>query len=255
MPFHRIEAEKLSGAVTRQIEQLILRGLLRPGDRLPAERDLAERLGVSRPSLREALADLQARGLLTARAGAGVFVADVLGAAFSPALIRLFSEHAEAVDDYLSFRRELEGMAAERAARDGADADLQVVDRVFARMQAARTANDAAAEAQLDAEFHLSILEAAHNVVMLHMMRAMFGLLRQGVFYNRRLLFEQSDTPTVLLDQHHAINAALQRRDPAGARAAVETHLDFVAAAITARRKADRHAEFARLRAESEASR
>ena len=99
MPFQKIEPEKLSASVVRQIELLILRGILRPGERLPPERDLSERLGVSRPSLREAVADLQAQGLLTSRAGSGIFVAEVLGSAFSPALLRLFSSHEEAVFD------------------------------------------------------------------------------------------------------------------------------------------------------------
>ena len=72
MPFQKVTPEKLSAAVTRQIEKLILRGILRPGERLPAERDLAEKLGVSRPSLREAIAELQDKGLLTTRAGAGI---------------------------------------------------------------------------------------------------------------------------------------------------------------------------------------
>ena len=72
MPFQKVTPEKLSTAVTRQIEKLILQGILRPGERLPAERDLAEKLGVSRPSLREAVAELQDKGLLTTRAGAGI---------------------------------------------------------------------------------------------------------------------------------------------------------------------------------------
>ena len=79
MPFQRIDSEKLSKSVVRQVEQLILRGILRPGERLPSERELAEKLAVSRPSLREALSELQQAGLLTARAGAGIFVAEVLG--------------------------------------------------------------------------------------------------------------------------------------------------------------------------------
>ena len=78
MPFQTVQPEKLSGAVVRQVEELILRGVLRPGERLPAERELADRLGVSRPSLRDAIGMLQDSGLLTARPGAGVFVADVL---------------------------------------------------------------------------------------------------------------------------------------------------------------------------------
>lgn len=89
MPFQTVQQEKLSHVVIRQIEELILRGILRPGERLPSERELSERMSVSRPSLREALADLQERGLLTAKAGAGVYVADVLGSAFAPALVSL----------------------------------------------------------------------------------------------------------------------------------------------------------------------
>ena len=103
MPFEPVQQEKLSYGVIRQIEGLILRGILRPGERLPAERELSERMNVSRPSLREALANLQDRGLLSSKAGAGVYVADVLGSAFSPALTKLFSTHEAAVFDYLSF--------------------------------------------------------------------------------------------------------------------------------------------------------
>ena len=93
MPFLKVQPEKLSSSVVRQIEQLILRGILRPGERLPAERELSDRLGVSRPSLRDAIAELSDRGLLVSRAGAGVFVAEVLGSAFSPALTQLFASH------------------------------------------------------------------------------------------------------------------------------------------------------------------
>lgn len=250
MPFRPVQPEKLSSAVTRQIEKLILRGILRPGERLPAERELAERLGVSRPSLRESVADLQARGLLTSRAGAGIYVADVLGSAFSDALVKLFAAHDEAVFDYLSFRRDMEGLAAERAARLGSETDLKVIDVVFGQMEAAHQKRNPADEAQLDADFHLAIIEASHNVIMLHMMRSMYQLLREGVFYNRQVMFKQRTTRTALLDQHRAINVALQARDPAGARAAVEAHLDYVGAALEADRKAERHEEIARQRIE-----
>ncbi|MGV6804566.1 MAG: GntR family transcriptional regulator, partial [Ruegeria sp.] len=188
MPFQKVQTEKLSLAVVKQIELLILRGILRPGERLPPERDLAERLGVSRPSLREAISQLQDQGLLTARAGSGIYVAEVLGSAFSPALIRLFSSHDEAVFDYLSFRRDMEGLAAERAARLGSDSDLKVIQAIFDKMETAHARNAAEDEAHLDAQFHMAIIEASHNVVMLHMMRSMFDLLRRGVFYNRQIM-------------------------------------------------------------------
>ncbi|KRS17613.1 FCD domain-containing protein [Roseovarius indicus] len=255
MPFHRVTPEKISTAVTRQVEKLILRGILRPGERLPAERELADRLGVSRPSLREAIGELQEKGLLKTRAGAGIYVADVLGSAFSDALIQLFSEHDEAVFDYIAFRRDLEGLAAERAARLASDTDLKVVGEIFAKMEAAHRKTNPEDEARLDAEFHMSIIEASHNVVMLHMMRSMFQLLREGVFYNRQVMFKQRTTRGALLDQHRAINTALQARDPEAARAAVEAHLTYVEQSLADQQKADRNEEIARQRLEHEQSR
>lgn len=255
MPFHKVSPEKLSAAVTRQIEKLILRGILRPGERLPAERDLAEKLGVSRPSLREAVAELQDKGLLTTRAGAGVYVADVLGSAFSQALIRLFADHDEAVFDYIGFRRDLEGLAACRAAQLASDTDRQVIQAIMDKMEAAHRKTNPADEARLDAEFHMAIIEASHNVIMLHMMRSMFQLLREGVFYNRQVMFKQRTTRGALLDQHRAINTAIQARDAEAARAAIEAHLNFVEKALADQRKADRNEAIARQRFEHERSR
>lgn len=248
MPFQRIEAEKLSHSVVKQIEQLILRGILRPGERLPSERELSDRLGVSRPSLREAVAELQGRGLLATRASAGIYVADVLGNAFSPALVRLFAAHEEAVFDYIAFRRDLESIAAERAATHGSETDLKVVDAVFRKIEAAHTKRNPADEAELDAEFHLAILEASHNVVLLHMMRSMFDLLREGVFFNRQIMFNNRTTRDLLLEHHRAINDALQARDPAAAREAVITHLSFVEDALHVQRRAEANEAVARLR-------
>ncbi|NIZ13261.1 FadR/GntR family transcriptional regulator [Phaeobacter sp. HF9A] len=255
MPFQKVQPEKLSAAVVRQIEKLILRGILRPGERLPSERELAERLGVSRPSLRDALADLQERGLLASRAGAGVFVADVLGSAFSPALIQLFASDDEAVFDYLSFRRDMEGLAAERAAKFGSNADLEVIQAIFDKMEQAGDPSISDEAAELDAQFHSAILEASHNVVLLHMMRSMFDLLRRGVFYNRRIMFGQHTSYDALLGQHRAINAALQQRDPQAARQSVEAHLDYVKQALEEQIRAIRNAEIAAQRLEHERNR
>ena len=248
MPFRPIESEKLSVAVVRQIEELILRGILHPGERLPAERELAERLCVSRPSLRDAIGILQQKRLLTAKAGAGVYVADVLGSAFSPALVELFARHEEAVFDYLSFRRDMEGLAAERAAKVASNTDLQVVQAVLDKMEIAHKKRNQDDEAQLDAQFHMSIIEASHNVVMLHMMRSMYQLLREGVFYNRKVMFKQRTTRSLLLDQHRAINQALQARDGPGARGAVEAHLDYIEGSLRSDVKAAVHEEVARQR-------
>jgi len=255
MPFHKVQSEKLSNAVVRQIELLILRGILRPAERLPAERELSDKMGVSRPSLRDAIAELQERGLLVARPGAGIYVADVLGSAFSEALVRMFASHDEAVFDYISFRRDMEGLAAERAAKLGSDTDLAVISAIFARMEAAHQKRDPSDEAKLDAEFHMAIIEASHNVVMLHMMRSMYDLLRQGVFYNRQVMFRNRMTRDHLLDQHRAILNGILLRDAVQARAAVAVHMDYVAQSLTEQLRAAQNETVARQRLQHEQAR
>ena len=146
----------------------------------------------------------------------------------------------------------MEGLAAERAARLGSDTDLGVIQAVFDKMEAAHQKRNADDEAQLDAQFHMAITEASHNVVMLHMMRSMYDLLRGGVFYNREVMFKQRTTRTALLDQHRAINDALQARDPAAAQAAVEAHLTYVENALRDHQKAERNEDVARQRLQHE---
>ncbi len=255
MPFKPVQSEKLSHSVVLQIEQLILRGILRPGERLPSERVLSEKMGVSRPSLREAVADLQDRGLLDSRAGAGLYVSESLGASFPAALSQLFATHNEAVFDYLDFRSDMEGLAAERAARLGSDTDLQVIDAIFKKMEAASLVADPTHEASLDAEFHLSIVEASHNVIMLHMMRSMYELLRNGVLFNRQVIYQQRNKRNALMDQHRAINDALQARDADACRAAVKAHMAFVKTALTDQHTTDQNESVARLRLEHENAR
>jgi GntR family transcriptional repressor for pyruvate dehydrogenase complex len=89
---------------------------------------------------------------------------------------------------------------------------------------------------------------------MLHMMRSMIDLLREGVFYNRKVMFQQYTSYEAILEQHEAINAALQARDPAAARAAVERHLDYVKQALMDHQRAERNADVARQRLEHEKS-
>jgi len=251
MPFSAINPARMSEAVTRQVETLILRGVLKPGDRLPPERELAERMEVSRPTLREALGELEDRGLIETTPGGGTHVSEALDTAFSAPLIELFATHDDALFDYIALRRDLEGLAAERAAEHATQADLAVIDQVFRALEAAARV-DARRAAAIDAEFHMALVEASHNVITLHVMRALYDLLVRGVFYNRDAVYGLPDGSAVLLGQHREIRDAVLARDGARARAAVEAHLDYVAEAL---RQADRRRsreEIARLRQRQE---
>lgn len=255
MPFQKIEPEKVAQSIIRQIEQLILRGVLHPGVRLPSERDLAAKFEVSRPTLREALTDLESRGLIVTRPGSGAFVAQVLGSAFSQPLIELFSTHDEALFDYISFRRDLEGMAAARAAEYANETDLRVIRCIFKRMEAAHEKRNPTEEAEIDAEFHMAIVEAAHNVIMLHMIRSMFEMLQAGVFYNRQLLFGNRSIRDHLLEQHREIFEGIIAKDPDKARAAVENHLSFIEDAMYQQTRDRRNEDAAKQRLAHELSR
>ena len=172
----------------------------------------------------------------------------MLGSAFSPALTRLFSSHTDAVFDYIDFRKDLEGLAAKRAARLGSDTDLSVINTIFQKMEDAQNKRKSAEESRLDAQFHMSIIEASHNIVMLHMMRSMYELLQEGVFYNRQMMFRHRTGRDDLLDQHRAINTALQARDPDAAKTAVHAHLDYVGTALQEQQAAVENERVAQLR-------
>ena len=179
----------------------------------------------------------------------------MLAAAFAPPLIELFASHDAALFDYIAFRRDMEGLAAERAAAHATEADLAVIDSVFRRMEEAARKHNPEAEASIDAEFHMAIVEAAHNVVMLHMMRSLNDLLVKGVFYNRSVVYSLRERRSRLLDQHREIRDAVLARDPPAARAAVEAHLDFIAEALHEANRMRSREQVVALRAQHEAIR
>ncbi len=185
--FSRIEHSRTADEVVQQIESLILEGVLRTGDRLPGERELARQFEVSRPILRDALKALEGRGLLTTRPGGGTHVADVIGQLFTKPVTDLISMHRKAVTDYLEYRREIEGIAAEYAARRATSDDLALLDRIMARMDEAHRTGDFDDEAEIDVEFHHAVCECAHNIILLHTLRSCYRLLSEGVFQNRLL--------------------------------------------------------------------
>ena len=232
-----------------QIEQLLLDGVLSSGDRLPSERDLAAELDISRPVLRQALKELENRGLLVIRHGGGTFVADLIGQVFSRPVAELIARHPRATGDYLEYRRMLEGEAAFLAAERATSADHARLQAIVAQMRDLHDAADFDAELEADVAFHNAVGDAAHNIVLMHTLRSCYRLLTEGIFFHRRMIFGQNSARDRLLEQHAAIADAICAGRAADARAAAEAHIDFVAsAAESARRGAAREA-VANLRA------
>jgi GntR family transcriptional repressor for pyruvate dehydrogenase complex len=221
-----IKGGSAAESTARHIEDLILEGSLRPGEPLLPEREMAVRLNVSRPTLRQGIKLLEDKGLLVAEPGGGRAVAPLATSVTDP-LIELMSARAEVVDDYLELRATLERMAASLAATRANDVDREALRACMDRIDQAYARADAHEEAEADVDLHVAVYEASHNVVLLQIMRALSGMLRKGVFHNREKLYARPEVREVLLDQHRAIFDAIMARDPAAAGQAAESHMTY----------------------------
>lgn len=221
-----IKGSNAAESTARHIEDLILEGSLRPGEPLLPEREMALRLAVSRPTLRQGIKMLEDKGLLVAEPG-GARVVAPLATSITDPLIELLSSRNDVVDDYLELRGTLEGMAAALAATRANDVDRTTLQRCMDRIDAAYVKADARDEADADVDLHIAVYEASHNIVLLQIMRALSGMLRKGVFHNREKLYGRPEVREVLLGQHRAIFDTVMARDPAAAGRAAEDHMIY----------------------------
>ena len=236
--FRKIDHGSTADEAVRQIEFLLLDGVLSSGDRLPAERDLAEQLSISRPVLREALKELESRGLIESRHGGGTFVADLIGQVFSPPVAELVARHERSARDYLEYRRELEGFAAAMAARRATADDRARLAAIAGRLETAHASGDFEDEIDGDLELHTAVGDAAHNIILMHTLRACYRLLSEGIFFHRRMILDLPGSREVILGQHLAIIDTIVAGDADAARRASEAHIDYVAAAVEEARRA-----------------
>jgi GntR family transcriptional repressor for pyruvate dehydrogenase complex len=216
----KMTAPRLADVVAREIEQRVLEGGLKPGDRLPSERDLSVQLGVSRASLREAIQKLAARGLLESRQGGGTFVTDRLDASFANPWEEILRDHPAVHEDMLEFRYMLEGRAAECAARRATVADRERVRQSLAQLEAA-------------------FAGAAHNVIVGHLTASLLRLLRDNLRRNLSELMQVPAAKEALLDQHRAVWHAIEQGNAEQALNAAADHIGYVRQNLTRMLRSD----------------
>ena len=238
----------LSDQIAAQLQEMIADGALKPGEKLPAERQLSERMGVSRPSLREAIKKLASKGLVESRHGGGTYVIDNLDEVATDPLMQLLQKHPESRYDVLEVRHALDGQAAYYAALRATDADRVNIQRAFDRMiELHHHGDDPMDEARADAAFHLSITEASHNIVLLHTMRGLFAVLQRTIKHNLDKLYTIPKVFEPLSDQHETLMRAVLAGDPDAARIAAQGHLVFVEESLqTIDEEQARHERFLR---------
>jgi GntR family L-lactate dehydrogenase operon transcriptional regulator len=224
----KVMPRRLADEVATRVRMLIEEQQLEAGTRLPAERQLATQLGVSRNSLREALAKLASEGLLVSRRGGGTFIRWQHEPWSEQNIVQplknLLADDPDYSFDILEARHAIEASTAWHAALRATEADKEKIRLCFEATQS----DDPDLASQADVRFHLAIAEASHNVVLLQTMRGFFDLLQSSVKQSRQRMYLVPPVFAGLTEQHQAVLNAILAGDAEGARLAMMSHLGFV---------------------------
>jgi GntR family transcriptional regulator, transcriptional repressor for pyruvate dehydrogenase complex len=214
-----IKSTRIYEEIVRQVKQLIAEGRLKTGDRLPPERELAEKFVVSRTSVREALRALESLGLIEIRPGEGTFVREVSVDALVGPLALMMTSQREAIGELFEARRVLEPAIAALAASRATPDEVQEMERIL-ESQARQVAAGRTGLAE-DAAFHTAIGAAAHNHAITRIVHAIMDLLTQS----REESLNTPGRPTRSHQDHRRILQAIAKRNASAARQAMLDHL------------------------------
>ncbi|MDQ7730324.1 transcriptional regulator GlcC [Halomonas sp. SpR8] len=223
--------QRMPEHVATRLERLILDGVFRPGQLLPSERRLCERLGVSRASLREGLRILRSKGIIDTRQGHGSTVATLLPVGNQSPLMHLFKDHPRTLFDLLEVRALLEGESAWLAASRGTSADRVLITRRYREMtDYAQSAEEIDVErlARLDHAFHLAVSQASHNPVLVHTLQSLTDLLLSSVFASVKHLYHLPAPRAMINHQHQQLHDAVVRGEAEQAKRVALEHLSSI---------------------------
>ncbi|HEX6150601.1 FadR/GntR family transcriptional regulator [Nocardioides sp.] len=219
----RVSRARLYEQVAAQITEWIARQGLRPGDRLPPERELATRLGVSRATLSQALVALEVVGVVTVRHGDGTIVTEEAARrAGAQSISDAIRAHRDRIPEVIEARDALETKLAALAAERRTDDDLASIDEALAFMAADVEAGGRGVEG--DERFHAAVTAAGHSPLLAAMMRTISELIAE----TRLESLSQPGRPGQSLDGHRQIADAIRDGDPAAAAAAMHAHMSLV---------------------------
>jgi GntR family transcriptional repressor for pyruvate dehydrogenase complex len=220
--FEAVPRTKLYQKVVKQVQDIIRDGLLRPGDMLPPERELAERLQVSRGSLREAILALESMGLVEPRHGEGTVVRDLSAAPLVNQLSVMLVQKRALVGELLEFRLMVEPTLAARAAANATEEEIARLEEILSRQKAKVDRGELAIEE--DSKFHYAIAQAARNSVVLKVLDVFMDYLRES----RELSLQVEGRPQRSLNSHRRILNAIARKNPAAAEKAMRRHITTI---------------------------
>jgi GntR family transcriptional regulator, transcriptional repressor for pyruvate dehydrogenase complex len=223
--FKPIKTRKIYEEIVDQLKIMLTDGELRPGDKLPSERDMSESLGVSRASVREALTTLEAIGILEIKPGEGTFVRETSDAeTFAPLTLVLAIERNSKAQ-LMEVRRVLETEMAALAAERASSENLYKIQALLDVMKGAHNTHDAV---EADLRFHFAIAEASQNTILLRLINTIADLMHHTFQGKREKLYAHSPSGQRILHEHEAIYQAIKNRDPQKARDKMLEHINHV---------------------------
>jgi len=225
MVFKPISPKKISSQIAEQIRSSILAGEFAPGEKLPPERELAEMFGVSRPSVRDALTLLAASGLVMSYQGGGTVVMSLMETTAGNPMTELIRSQQERALDVIEVRKAIEASTAFYAAQRALPEDIRTMERIVDGLR--ENLEELKPSENLDANFHLAIAKATHNIVWLHLMQNIFDAMKEFQQSVWRAVYLTGEDHHLLYQHHRRIFEAIRNRDPEAARAAMADHLNF----------------------------
>ncbi|STZ75504.1 FadR/GntR family transcriptional regulator [Bergeriella denitrificans] len=240
-----IRPQKISDQILALLEERIASGEYPEGSRIPPERTLAGEFGVSRPSVRAALAVLVSRKILEARQGDGYYVSSRSQQDFLQSWQELLGKHSHWERDVYDFSRHMEGIMAALAAERRTEADLSRIRFWLDNFEAACAQNNLEHQTEADASFHQAIADATHNILFGHLSGSLLRMLYRETRSNI-IKTNRADNPRPTLIRHHrALFEAIRDGNGPLAAETAQNHLDFVSDHIRADRAYQSRSEHA----------
>ncbi len=213
MPFKKIEVKRKSTYVAEQIMEAIKSGIYRIGDKLPPEREIAEKTGVSRPSVREALAALQIVGIIESRPGDGTYIRNGIGDTHIRSQVLSMLERKESPFEALEARKILEEGVARVAARKATPEDLEEMKKILEMAQEAGEDLDVEKFEKADRDFHLAIVKATNNHLVEIALSPFIDVMREELWKKIKESFLNKERIKKTLDEHRRIFKAIKNKD------------------------------------------
>lgn len=223
--FKPIKSAKVYEQVVEQIKLLILKGVLKKGDKLPTERDLAEQLEVSRTSVREALRALEVIGLIESKQGAGNYIRENFdGSLFEP-LSTLFMLDNGKAEDILEFRELLELQTVVLAAKRIEPEEIAELKNIIEGLKQCQEEDE---RIHFDKQFHYFIAKASKNILILNVLEVLSQLIDEFIRDSRNKIYKAHKTWNNLNVHHEKILGALEKGDSQEAYAAMKAHFELI---------------------------